>query len=107
MCTSIRPYVNPSVCVYVCSAFHPSMRPSERNKCPKLTSKRRTDLKICVPEAKFVKESDFDVKSGVAPPKSTENDEKRISEPKNFVDFFVQRRKIESCKSSETRFPKV
>ena len=80
---------------------------SERNKRPKLTSKRRTDLKICVPEAKFVKESDFDVKSGVAPPKSTENDEKRISEPKNFVEHFFQRRKIESCKSSETRFPKV
>ena len=80
---------------------------SERNKRPKLTSKRRTDLKICVPEAKFVKESDFDVKSGVAPPKSTENDEKRIFEPKMFVDFFFQRRKIESCKSSETRFPKV
>ena len=59
---------------------------SERNKRPKLTSKRRTDLKICVPEAKFVKESDFDVKSGVAPPKSTENDEKRISEPNNFVE---------------------
>ena len=35
---------------------------SERNKRPKLTSKRRTDLKTCVPEAKLVKESDFDVK---------------------------------------------
>ena len=58
---------------------------SERNKRPKLTSKRRTDLKICVPEAKFVKESDFDVKSRLAPPKSTKNDEKHISEPKRFV----------------------
>ena len=70
---------------------------SERNKRPKLTSKRRTDLKICVPEAKFVKESDFDVKSRLAPPKSTENDEKRVSEPKMFVDLFffgVEKSKI-------------
>ena len=58
---------------------------SERNKRPKLTSKRRTDLKICVPEAKFVKESDFDVKSRLAPPKSTKNYEKHVSEPKLFV----------------------
>ena len=59
---------------------------SERNKRPKFTSKRRTDLKICVPEAKFVKESDSDVKTGLAPPKSTENDEKHISEPKLFIE---------------------
>ena len=61
---------------------------SERNKRPKLTSKRHTDLKTCVPEAKFVKESDFDVKKGLAPPKSTENDEKHVSEPKFFVEYF-------------------
>ena len=52
----------------------------ERNKCPKFTSKRRTDLKICVPEAKFVKESDFDFKTRLTPTKSTENDEKRFSD---------------------------
>ena len=80
---------------------------SERNKRPKLTSKPYTNLKICAPEAKFVKESDFDFKSGVAPLKSTENDEKRISEPKNFFEHFFQRRKIEYCKSSETRFAEV
>ena len=57
---------------------------SERNKRPKLTSKRRTDLKICIPEAKFVKESDFDVKTLLAPPKSTENDEERVSETETF-----------------------
>ena len=61
---------------------------SERNKRPKLSSKRHTDLKTCVPEAKFVKESDFDVKKGLAPPKSTENDEKHVSEPNFFVEKF-------------------
>ena len=80
---------------------------SERNKRPKLTSKPHTNLKICAPEAKFVKESDFDVKSGVAPPKFTEHDEKRISEPEKFVEHFFQRRNIESCKSSETRVAEV
>ena len=60
---------------------------SERNKRPKLTSKRRTDLKICVPAAKFVKESDFDVKSRLAPPKSTEIDEKHFSDTKIFSNF--------------------
>ena len=42
----------------------------------KLTSKGHTDLRSCVSGAKFVKESDFDVKSRLAPPKSTEFDEK-------------------------------
>ena len=45
-----------------------------------LASKGHTDLKSCVPGAKFIKESDFDVKSRLAPPKSTENDEKRLSD---------------------------
>ena len=65
---------------------------SERNKRTKLTSKRHTDLKTCVPEAKFVKESDFDVKKGLAPPKSTENDEKHVSEPNIF--FVVEKSKV-------------
>ena len=55
---------------------------------PKVTSERRTDLKICAPEAKFIKESDFDVKTRLAPPKSTENDEKRVSESKKFRRLF-------------------
>ena len=59
---------------------------SERKERPKLTSKHHTNLKICVPEAKLVKESDFDVKSRLAPPKSTENDETRVSEPKKNVE---------------------
>ena len=46
------------------------------NRCPNLTSKRHTDLRSCVSEAKFFKESDFDVKSRLAHPKSTEIDEK-------------------------------
>ena len=70
---------------------------SERIKRLKLTSKRHIDLKICVPGAKFTKESDFDVKKGLAPPKSTENDEKRGSEPQKFspVLFFrVEKSKV-------------
>ena len=50
----------------------------------KLSSKSRTDLRSCVPGAKFVKESDFDVKSRLAPPKSTENDEKHVSDTEMF-----------------------
>ena len=38
--------------------------------------KRHTDLRSYVSEAKFVKESDFDVKSRLATPKPTEIDEK-------------------------------
>ena len=49
----------------------------------KLSSKSRTDLRSCVPGAKLVKESDFDVKSRLAPPKSTEIDEKHVSDTEN------------------------
>ena len=59
----------------------------ECKKCPKPTSKRHTDLKSYVSEAKFVKESDFDVKSRLAPPKSTEIDEKHDSDTENFSNF--------------------
>ena len=52
--------------------------PDRTNRCPKLTSKGHTDLRSCVSGAKFVKESDFDVKSCLAPPKSTEIDEKVV-----------------------------
>ena len=59
--------------------------------------KAATNLKNWLPEAKFVKESDFDVKKGLAPPKSTENDEKHVSEPKLFVEpffFGVEKSKV-------------
>ena len=56
--------------------------------------KRRTNLKICAPEAKFVKESDFDVKRRLAPPKSTENDEKHLSDTEN-----VRRNKFVASKN--------
>ena len=67
----------------------------------------RADLRKGVSEAKFDAEADFDVKKCLAPPKSaeksrkTKNKSKKISEKKN------RRQKIESCKSSETRFPEV
>ena len=57
------------------------------NRCLKLTSKRHTDLKSCVPEVKVIKESDFDVKSRLAPPKSTEIDEKHDSDTEKFSNF--------------------
>ena len=47
-----------------------------------------TKLKTCVPEAKSIKELDFDVKTRLFPPKSAENHEKRISEPKVFTGIF-------------------
>ena len=41
----------------------------------------QTDLGISLSGAKFHEEADFDVRSGVAPPKSTKIDEKLISDP--------------------------
>ena len=61
--------------------------PDRTNRCPKLTSKGHTDLRSSISEAKFVKESDFDVKSRLAPPKSTEIDEKHFSDTKHFSNF--------------------
>ena len=49
--------------------------------------KRHTDLRSCASEAQFVKESDFHVKSRLAPPKSTEIDEKHFSDTKHFSNF--------------------
>ena len=67
----------------------------------------RTDLRKGVSEAKFDVEAAGDVKNSAAPPKSAENHEK----PKNFAktnpNKIFRRQKIESCKSSETRFPEV
>ena len=42
-----------------------------------MSSKRPTDLKIWPSEAKYLQESDFDVKTNLAPPKSTKNEEKK------------------------------
>ena len=66
-----------------------------------------TDMKIWPSEAKYLQESDFDVKKSLAPPKSAENDEKPISETKNVSKKKIRRQKIESCKSSETRVAEV
>ena len=67
----------------------------------------RTDLRKGVSEAKFDGQADFDVKKCLAPPKSAENRKKPKKNPKKFPKKFFRRRKIESCKSSETRFPEV
>ena len=71
------------------AAKRPRPSPNERrtNRCPELTSKGHTDLRSCVSEAKFVKESDFDVKTRLAPPKSTENNEKRLSDTEKIRRF--------------------
>ena len=45
-------------------------------KNPKMTSKRRTDLKNWPSKAKNLEELDFDVRKSLAPPKSIKNDEK-------------------------------
>ena len=72
-------------CWLICQLkFQILILPSFLNeRTTKLSSKSRTDLRSCVPGAKFVKESDFHVKSRRAPPKSTENDEKHLSDTEN------------------------
>ena len=67
----------------------------------------RTDLRKGVSEAKFDAEADFDVKKCLAPPKSAENREKPKKKSEKFPKKIFRRQKIESCKSSETRFPEV
>ena len=67
----------------------------------------RTDLRISLSGAKFDEEADFDVHSAAGPPKPHQIDEKLIFRSENFADFFFRRRKIESCKSSETRVAEV
>ena len=67
----------------------------------------RTDLRKGVSEAKFDAEADFDVKKSLAPPRSPENHEKRKKICEKIIETNFRRRKIESCKSSETRFPEV
>ena len=86
---SVGPSVHQSVGPSVPRSLGPSVPRSvdRTNRYPKLTSKRHTDLRSCVSEAKFVKESDFDVKSRLAPPKSTEIDEKHDSDTENFSNF--------------------
>ncbi len=51
-------------------------------------SKRRTDLKNLPPTAKILEEFDFDVKTGLAPPKSAANYEKLIFASRQFSEHF-------------------
>ena len=67
----------------------------------------RTDLRKGVSEAKFDVEAAGDVKNSKISRKSAENHEKPEVFSKKIPKKFVRRRKIESCKSSETRFPEV
>ena len=68
----------------------------------------RTDLRISLFGAKFDEEANFDVHSAVGPPKPHQIDEKLTFRSENVADFFFfRRRKIESCKSSETRVAEV
>ena len=40
-----------------------------------IDSKRREGLKICAPEAQYIKETDFDIKTRLAPSKFANGDE--------------------------------
>ena len=51
------------------------------------TDKRHTDLKICVPEARYLIETDFDVKTRLAPSKCAGNYETLVSEAEEIGDF--------------------
>ena len=66
----------------------------------------RADLRISRSGAKFDEEADFDIRSAVGPPKPHQIDEKLTFRSENFVEKKIWRRKIEICKSSETRVPK-
>ena len=70
----------------------------------------RTDLRISLSGAKFDEEADFDVRWAVGPPKPHQINENLIFRFKMFADYFffgVAKKKIESCKSSETRVAEV
>ena len=67
-----------------------------------LTIFGHTDLRISLSGAKFDEEADFDVRSTVGPPKPHQVEENLTFRSENFARNFF-RRKIESCKSSETR----
>ena len=67
----------------------------------------RTDLRISPPGTKFDEEADFDVRSAVGTPKPHQIDENLTFRSKNFAEHFFRRRKIEICKSSETRVAEV
>ena len=67
----------------------------------------RTDLRKGVSEAKFDVEADFDVEKSKIGAKSTKNHEKQKKNRKKNSEKNFRRQKIESCKSSETRFPEV
>ena len=74
---------------------------------PKMSSTGRTELQMSLSGAKNVKEAAGDVRFGAAPPKSVENDEKPKKKSEKNIEKNFRCRKIEGCKSSETRFPKV
>ena len=67
----------------------------------------RTDLRISLSGAKFDEEADFDVRSAVGPPKPHQIDENLTFRSENFAEKNFRRRKIEICKSSETRVAEV
>ena len=100
--------LGPGSCCRIWVPQFPSQVDVRTVKNPKMTSKRRTDLKIWPSKAKNLEELDFDVRKSLAPRKSTENDEKpRKKNPNFFPKIFFRRQKIEICKSSETRVAEV
>ena len=69
------------------------------------------DLRIHLSEAKYFKEADFDAKTSLAPPKSTENYEKPIRNrnlfrKKNFPIFFFEKKIFGVKKSKIANRPK-
>ena len=68
---------------------------------PSCHSKRPTDLKIWPSEAKYLKESDFDVQNSPDPPKSDENHENQKKS-----EFFFRKKKIGVKKSKIPNRPK-
>ena len=88
-----------------CRLLEPHVRTGQNLK---MSPKRRTDLKNWPSKAKNLEELDFDVRKNLAPRKSTKNDENPKKKSDLFFRiFFLRRKKIELCKSSETRVAEV
>ena len=67
----------------------------------------RTDMRKGVSEAKFHRESDFEVRLAVAPQKPGQTYNKLFLVTRTIQFFYVRRRNMKCWESSETRFGQV
>ena len=106
-CPRQLPCLAPAAAVPCLCALPPIYAYDLRVRFLNLTIFGRTDLRISLSGAKFDKEADFDLRSAVGPPKPNQIDENLIFRSENFAEKNFRPRKIEICKSSETRVAEV